>query len=89
MSKITWTHTDEAPALASHAFLPVLKAFTKNTDIKIDLADISLAGRIIANFPENLSEDQKIPEYLSILGKMTQNPDTIIVKLPRIRYMMF
>lgn len=84
MAKITWTHTDEAPALASLAFLPVLKAFTKNTEIDIDLADISLAGRIIANFPENLREDQKIPDYLSILGEMTQDPDTIIVKLPNI-----
>ncbi|MEJ2163171.1 MAG: NADP-dependent isocitrate dehydrogenase, partial [Robiginitalea sp.] len=84
MAKITWTHTDEAPALASLALLPIIKAFTKNTDIQIDLADISLAGRIIANFPEKLREDQKIPDYLSILGKMTQNPDTIIVKLPNI-----
>ena len=54
MAKITWTHTDEAPALATKAFLPVLKAFTKGTDIAIELADISLAGRIIANFPEKL-----------------------------------
>lgn len=84
MAKITWTHTDEAPALASLAFLPVLKAFTKNTDIEIDLADISLSGRIIANFQENLSEDQKIPDYLTILGEMTQDPETIIVKLPNI-----
>ena len=84
MAKITWTHTDEAPALATLAFLPVLKAFTKGTDIEIDLADISLAGRIIANFPDKLIEEQKIPDYLSILGEMTQRPDTIIVKLPNI-----
>ncbi len=84
MAKITWTHTDEAPALASLALLPIIKAFTKNTDIQIDLADISLAGRIIANFPEKLRDDQKIPDYLSILGDMTQNPDAIIVKLPNI-----
>lgn len=84
MAKITWTHTDEAPALASLAFLPVLKSFSKKTDITIDLADISLAGRIIANFQENLREDQKIPDYLSILGEMTQEEDTIIVKLPNI-----
>ena len=84
MAKITWTKTDEAPALATLAFLPVLKAFTKDTDIKIDLADISLAGRILANFPDYLNEDQKIPDYLSKLGEMTQNPDTIIVKLPNI-----
>ena len=84
MVKITWTHTDEAPALATLAFLPVLKTFTKGTDIEIDLADISLAGRIIANFHENLSENQRIPDHLSLLGEMTQQPDTIIVKLPNI-----
>ncbi len=84
MAKITWTHTDEAPALASLAFLPVLEAFTKNTEIDIDLADISLAGRVIACFPEKLREEQRIPDYLSILGKMTQEPNTIIVKLPNI-----
>jgi isocitrate dehydrogenase len=84
MAKITWTHTDEAPALATRAFLPVLKAFMKGTDIEIDLADISLAGRIIANFYEKLSEEQKIPDYLTILGEMTQQPDTILVKLPNI-----
>jgi len=84
MTKITWTHTDEAPALASKALLPVLKAFTKGTDIKIDLADISLAGRIIANFPDNLTEGQKIPDYLTILGEMTQEPDANIIKLPNI-----
>jgi isocitrate dehydrogenase len=84
MAKITWTHTDEAPALATMAFLPVLKTFSKGTDIEIDLADISLAGRIIANFQEKLSEEQKIPDYLTILGDMTQQPDAIIVKLPNI-----
>jgi isocitrate dehydrogenase len=84
MAKITWTYTDEAPALATRAFLPVLQAFTKGTDIEIDLADISLAGRIIANFPENLTEEQKIPDYLDRLGKMTQAPDANIIKLPNI-----
>ena len=84
MAKITWTHTDEAPALATMALLPVMKAFTKSTDIEIDLADISLAGRIIANFHEKLAEEQKIPDYLTILGEMTHRSDTIIVKLPNI-----
>jgi isocitrate dehydrogenase len=84
MAKITWTHTDEAPALATKAFLPVLKAFTKNTDIEIDVADISLAGRIIATFSERLTEEQKIPDYLTILGDMTQQPGSIIMKLPNI-----
>lgn len=84
MAKITWTHTDEAPALATKALLPVLKAFTKGTDIEIDLVDISLAGRIIANFPENLTEEQKIPDFLTMLGGMTQEPDANIMKLPNI-----
>jgi isocitrate dehydrogenase len=84
MAKITWTHTDEAPALAALAFLPVLKAFTKGTDIEIDLADISLAGRIIASFHDKLSDEQKITDYLAELGRMTQQPDTIIMKLPNI-----
>lgn len=84
MTKITWTYTDEAPALATQTFLPVLKAFIKDTDIEIDLADISLAGRIIANFPEKLTDDQKNPDYLTLLGALTQQPDAIIVKLPNI-----
>jgi isocitrate dehydrogenase len=84
MAKITWTHTDEAPALASKAFLPILKTFIKGTDIEIDLADISLAGRIIANFSEGLTEEQKIPDYLTLLGEMTRQPESIIMKLPNI-----
>ncbi len=58
-SKIFWTQIDEAPALATKALLPVIQAFTKDTDIEIELADISLAGRIIANFPEKLKENQR------------------------------
>ena len=54
--KITWTKVDEAPALASYAVLPIIKAFTKGTGIEIEISDISLSGRIIANFPDNLSE---------------------------------
>ncbi|PID57724.1 isocitrate dehydrogenase (NADP(+)) [candidate division KSB3 bacterium] len=84
MAKITWTHTDEAPALASQGLLPVLKAFTKETGIEIELADISLAGRIISTFPDRLTEEQKMPDYLTILGDMTQRPDTNIIKLPNI-----
>ncbi len=84
MAKITWTYTDEAPALATIAFFPVLQAFTKGTDIEIELADISLAGRILVNFDEKLIEEQKIPDYLTMLGEMTKQPDTIIVKLPNI-----
>jgi isocitrate dehydrogenase len=83
-AKITWTYTDEAPALATNAFLPILKAYTKGTDVDIDLADISLAGRIIANFPDNLNEEQKLPDWLTILGGLAKTPEANIIKLPNI-----
>jgi len=82
--KIIWTKIDEAPALASYCLLPILKSFTKGTIIEFEERDISLAGRIIANFPENLTEEQKIPDYLAELGELTQDPDANIVKLPNI-----
>jgi len=83
-SKITWTKIDEAPALATHALLPIVKAFIKGTGIELETADISLAGRIIANFPDRLRDDQKIPDELSRLGALTKTPDANIVKLPNI-----
>jgi isocitrate dehydrogenase len=83
-STIIWTWTDEAPALATLSFLPIVKAFTKDTGISFDMWDISLAGRIIANFPERLAESQRIPDYLSMLGDLTQNPEANIIKLPNI-----
>ena len=82
--KLTWTKTDEAPALASYALLPILKAFCKGTGVEIETADISLAGRILANFPEHLQNDQKIPDELTRLGKLAQTPDANIIKLPNI-----
>ncbi len=83
-SKIIWTKIDEAPALATYALLPVIKKFTAGTDIEIELTDISLAGRIIANFPENLNESQKVADNLELLGALTQSPDANIIKLPNI-----
>ncbi|PIE22332.1 MAG: isocitrate dehydrogenase (NADP(+)) [Planctomycetota bacterium] len=83
-AKITWTKVDEAPALASHALLPVVQAFCKGTGIEIETADISLAGRIRANFSENLSEAQKIPDELRRLGELATTPEANIVKLPNI-----
>jgi isocitrate dehydrogenase len=83
-TKITWTKIDEAPALASYSLLPILKSYLKNSGIEIDLADISLAGRIIANFPDNLTEEQKLPDYLTRLGELTQSSDANIIKLPNI-----
>ncbi|MFN8671353.1 MAG: NADP-dependent isocitrate dehydrogenase [Candidatus Sericytochromatia bacterium] len=82
--KITWTKIDEAPALATYALLPVVKSFTKGTGIDVELSDISLAGRIIANFPDNLKEEQKIPDNLSKLGNLAKTPDANILKLPNI-----
>ena len=82
--KITYTYTDEAPALATHALLPVIRAFTAHADIEIELKDISLAGRILANFPENLSPDQRISDALSELGALAKTPAANIIKLPNI-----
>jgi len=82
--KIIWTKIDEAPALASYSLLPIVKSFIKNTGIEIETKDISLAGRIIAIFPEKLTEDQKIPDCLTELGEITQVPNANIIKLPNI-----
>src|SRR5215472_7498955 len=82
--KLTWTKTDEAPALASYALLPILRAYFKGTGVEIETADISLAGRIVANFPECLRDDQKIPDELTRLGELAQTPDANIIKLPNI-----
>ncbi|MCL6099164.1 MAG: NADP-dependent isocitrate dehydrogenase [Bacteroidetes bacterium] len=83
-TKIIWTKIDEAPAMASYSLLPVLRSFTKGTGIDFVQKDISLAGRILANFPENLTEEQKIPDYLAELGELVKNPDANIIKLPNI-----
>ena len=84
MSKIIYTRVDEAPALATYSFLPIIKAFTKSSGIEMVTKDISLAGRILANFPENLTEDQKIGDALAELGELTQDPNVNIVKLPNV-----
>jgi isocitrate dehydrogenase len=82
--KLTWTKTDEAPALASYSLLPILQAYLKGTGMEIETADISLAGRIVANFPERLKPNQKIPDELTRLGEMAKTPEANIVKLPNI-----
>jgi isocitrate dehydrogenase len=84
MSKIIYTKVDESPASATYSLLPIIKAFTKSAGIEIETRDISLAGRIIANFPDNLTEAQKIPDHLSEMGALTQDPTTNIIKLPNI-----
>ncbi|HEX9158196.1 MAG TPA: NADP-dependent isocitrate dehydrogenase, partial [Syntrophales bacterium] len=82
--KIIWTKIDEAPALASYSLLPIVQAFTKGTGVSIETRDISLAGRILANFPENLTESQKVPDDLAHLGELTLSPEANIIKLPNI-----
>ncbi len=83
-SKIIWTEIDEAPALATYSLLPIVQAFTKGTGVSVETRDISLAGRIVANFPENLTEAQRIPDDLAELGALTQTPEANIIKLPNI-----
>ena len=83
-SKINYTLTDEAPLLATYSLLPILRTFTGPADIELVDSDISLAGRILANFPDYLSDQQKVPDVLAELGKMTQLPETNIIKLPNI-----
>ena len=83
-AKIIYTKTDEAPALATHSLLPILRSFTKSSGIEFELKDISLAGRIISNFPENLNEEQQISDALAELGVLATTPEANIIKLPNI-----
>jgi isocitrate dehydrogenase len=80
--KLTWTKTDEAPALASYSLLPILQAYFKGTGVEIETADISLAGRIVANFPERLQPGQRIPDELTRLGELAKTPEANIVSYP-------
>ncbi|HRP02285.1 MAG TPA: NADP-dependent isocitrate dehydrogenase [Candidatus Kapabacteria bacterium] len=82
--KIIWTKVDEAPELASHCLLPIIKSFTKGTGVEIESKDISLAARILANFPDNLQDEQKIPDSLAELGELAKTPYANIIKLPNI-----
>ncbi|MEN8800038.1 MAG: NADP-dependent isocitrate dehydrogenase [Flavobacteriaceae bacterium] len=84
MPKIVYTKTDEAPALATHSLLPIVKAYTKTAGIEVEIKDISLAGRIMAAFPEFLGEDERVPDDLAELGELAKNPDANIIKLPNI-----
>ncbi|HEX2851791.1 MAG TPA: NADP-dependent isocitrate dehydrogenase [Opitutaceae bacterium] len=81
---ILYTKTDEAPALATYSFLPIVQAFTKHAGISVELRDISLAGRILAQFPDQLSEAQRVPDALAELGALTLKPEANIIKLPNI-----
>jgi len=83
-SKIIYTKTDEAPALATYSFLPIIRSFASTAGIEIELSDISLAARILATFADYLPADQRVPDALTELGALTQNPDTNIIKLPNV-----
>eukprot|EP01065_Artemidia_motanka_P048454 TRINITY_DN77_c0_g3_i1.p1 TRINITY_DN77_c0_g3~~TRINITY_DN77_c0_g3_i1.p1 ORF type:complete len:904 (+),score=370.09 TRINITY_DN77_c0_g3_i1:73-2784(+) len=82
--KIVYTYTDEAPALATFSLLPIVRAFTRSSGVLVEEADISLAGRIVANFPEKLTEKQKQTDELSELGSLAKTPSANIIKLPNI-----
>ena len=81
---IIYTLTDEAPLLATYAFLPVVRAFTEPAGINVETRDISVGARILAEFSDCLTEEQRVPDSLAELGQLTQDPDTNIIKLPNI-----
>jgi len=83
-AKIIWSKIDEAPALATYSLLPIVNAFTKAAGVVVETRDISVAGRIIANFPDYLTESQRRPDYLAELGELTQKPEANIIKLPNV-----
>ncbi|MCA3233896.1 MAG: NADP-dependent isocitrate dehydrogenase, partial [Cupriavidus sp.] len=86
---IIYTLTDEAPLLATSAFLPIIRTFTGPAGVNVETSDISVAGRILGEFPEFLTEEQRVPDNLAELGRLTQNPDTNIIKLPNISASVF
>ena len=83
-NKIIWTEIDEAPALATYSLLPIVQAFTHGTGVEVETRDISLAGRVIANFPDFLTEEQRIPDYLTQLGELSLTKEANIIKLPNV-----
>jgi isocitrate dehydrogenase len=82
--KLIYTYTDEAPALATHSLLPIVEAFARQAGVEIELRDISLAGRILAQFPDRLTDEQRVPDALSELGELAKTPEANIIKLPNI-----
>src|ERR1700761_9766877 len=83
-AKIIYTLTDEAPALATYSLLPIVQAFTRSAGIVVETRDISLAGRVIANFPDSLSAQQRQSDDLTELGELAKTPEANIIKLPNI-----
>ena len=85
-SKIYYTLTDEAPRLATCSLLPIIRTFTAPAGIEIEESDISVAGRILAEFSDHLAPEQRVPDTLAELGRLTQQPDANIIKLPNINF---
>ena len=83
-AQIYYTKTDEAPALATRSLLPIIKAFTRSSNIEFVTKDISLAGRILANFSDFLTEEQRVEDALKVLGELAKKPEANIIKLPNI-----
>ena len=83
-AKIIYTITDEAPALATHSLLPIIEAYTSAAGVTVETRDISLAGRILAHFPDALTEEQRVSDALAEFGDLAQSPDANIIKLPNI-----
>src|ERR671916_1301136 len=84
MAKIIYTHTDEAPMLATYSFLPIVEAFASTAGVEVETRDISLAGRIIAVFGDYLTDEQRIGDALAELGELAKKPEANIIKLPNI-----
>src|SRR5918994_1742209 len=84
MAKIIYTHTDEAPLLATYSFLPIIAAYARTAGVDVETRDISLAGRVIAQFPDRLTEQQRIDDALAELGELATRPEANIIKLPNI-----
>src|SRR5438270_13712737 len=82
--RIVYTHTDEAPALATQSLLPVLRAYAFAAGVEIELRDISLSGRILAQFPDRLRDEQRVSDALAELGALVQEPEANVIKLPNI-----
>jgi len=82
MAKIIYTHTDEAPMLATYSFLPIIEAFASTAGVEVETRDISLAGRIIAAFGDYLTEEQRLSDALAELGALAKTPEANIIKLP-------
>ena len=84
IAEVQWTYTDEAPMLATYSFYPIVKAFTKSSGVNVTLKDISVAGRLISQFPDLLTEEQRIPDILAELGELAKTPAANIIKLPNV-----